>query len=117
MTRARDGMQRVPLMHGIGAAQFVYDITRGEMGAAAARLLEYAAAHGDAAAAQAMQQQQQQQPVVVVGGDAPDGDARAACAAGGAANNVVPFAPSAVLPSAEAGVLAGAGDDADAAPA
>lgn len=50
MTRTRDGLQRVPLMSGIGAAEFVYDITREEMGAAVDRLLQYAAAHGDAAA-------------------------------------------------------------------
>lgn len=51
MTRTRDGLQRVPLMKGIGAAVFVYDITRDEMGAAMDRLLQYGAAHDDAAAA------------------------------------------------------------------
>lgn len=55
MTRARDGLQRVPLMNGIGAAQFVNDIASDEMDAAANRLLQYAAAHGDAAAVQAVQ--------------------------------------------------------------
>lgn len=50
MTRTRDGLQRVPLMRGIGAAEFVYDITRQEMGAAVDQLLQYAASHGDAAA-------------------------------------------------------------------
>jgi len=55
MTLTRDGLQRVPLMKGIGAAEFVYDITREEMGAAAERLVQYAAAHGDAAAMAATQ--------------------------------------------------------------
>lgn len=55
MTRTRDGLQRVPLMKGIGAAEFVYDITRDEMSAAAERLVQYAAAHGDAAAMAAAQ--------------------------------------------------------------
>lgn len=68
MTRTRDGLQRVPLMSGIGEAVFVYDITREEMGAAFNRLLQYAAAHGDAAALQA-----------VAGSKVP------------ATNNVVPF--------------------------
>ncbi len=54
MTRTRDGLQRVPLMNGIGAAVFVYNITREEMGAAVNRLLQYAAGHGDAAALQAV---------------------------------------------------------------
>lgn len=56
MTLARDGLQRVPLMKGIGAATFVYDITRDEMGAAIDRLLQFAAAHGDAAAVAAVGQ-------------------------------------------------------------
>ena len=34
-TKARDGFQRVPLMHGIGAAQFVDDLTKEEVTAAA----------------------------------------------------------------------------------
>eukprot|EP00879_Flechtneria_rotunda_P023442 GHRR01024795.1.p1 GENE.GHRR01024795.1~~GHRR01024795.1.p1 ORF type:complete len:285 (+),score=106.24 GHRR01024795.1:475-1329(+) len=55
MTRARDGLQRVPLMKGIGAAVFVNDITEAEMQAAADRLLAYAAAHADAAAVKAVQ--------------------------------------------------------------
>lgn len=54
MTRTRDGLQRVPLMKGIGAAVFVYDITREEMGAAVDRLLEYGASHGDAVALEAL---------------------------------------------------------------
>lgn len=56
MTRTRDGLQRVPLMKGIGAAVFAYDITRDEMAAAVDRLLQYAAASGDAAALQAVSQ-------------------------------------------------------------
>jgi hypothetical protein len=56
MTLARDGLQRVPLMQGIGAATFVYDITREELGAAIDRLLQFAAAHGDAAAVAAIGQ-------------------------------------------------------------
>jgi 3-dehydroquinate synthase len=51
MTRTRDGLQRVPLMKSIGAAVFIYDITEMEMGAAADRLMQYAAANGSAAAA------------------------------------------------------------------
>lgn len=54
MTRARDGLQRVPLMKGIGAAVFVYDITRDEMSTAASRLLEFGAGHGDEAAVHAL---------------------------------------------------------------
>lgn len=54
MTRTRDGLQRVPLMSGIGSAVFVYDITHSEMAVAAARLLQYAAAHGDPAACEAL---------------------------------------------------------------
>jgi hypothetical protein len=56
MTRTRDGLQRVPLMNGIGAAVFADDITQQEMAAAAASLARYAAEHGCAAAAKAMQQ-------------------------------------------------------------
>jgi hypothetical protein len=41
-------------MKGIGAAAFVYDITREEMGAAVYRLLEYGASHGDAVALEAL---------------------------------------------------------------
>jgi hypothetical protein len=56
MTRTRDGLQRVPLMSGIGAAVFADDITQQEMAAAAASLARYAADHGCAAAAKAVQQ-------------------------------------------------------------
>lgn len=51
MTRTRDGLQRVPLMQGIGAAVFINDLTEAEMAAAANRLVQYAAANGSAAAA------------------------------------------------------------------
>eukprot|EP00775_Hariotina_reticulata_P007120 gene7119-7334_t len=54
MTRARDGLQRVPLMKGLGAAVFVNDITEEEMAAAVSRLVAFAAAHGDAAAMAAL---------------------------------------------------------------
>jgi hypothetical protein len=54
VTRTRDGLQRVPLMNGIGAAVFADDITQQEMAAAAASLARYAADHGCAAAAKAV---------------------------------------------------------------
>jgi hypothetical protein len=84
MTRTRDGLQRVPLMSGIGAAQFVYDITREEMGAAVDRLLQYAASQGDAAA------------LTATAGSA---------AQPASTNNVVPF-PLHPVPAAGAGVMA-----------
>jgi hypothetical protein len=89
MTRTRDGLQRVPLMKGIGAAVFVYDITREEMGAAVDRLLEYGASHGDAVALEALATKEHPLP----------------------SNNVVPFplhpvtAASAVSTEAAAGAL------------
>uniref|UniRef100_A0A383V683 Uncharacterized protein n=1 Tax=Tetradesmus obliquus TaxID=3088 RepID=A0A383V683_TETOB len=54
MTRTRDGLQRTPLMNGIGAAVFVDDISEQEMAAAATRLAGYAAEHGCVAAAEAV---------------------------------------------------------------
>lgn len=54
MTRTRDGLQRTPLMNGIGAAVFVNDISEQEMAAAATRLAGYAAEHGCVAAAEAV---------------------------------------------------------------
>lgn len=77
MTRTRDGLQRVPLMQGVGAAVFVYDITRQEMAAAMERLLQYAASYEDAAALAALHKLQP------------------------ASNNVVPFAVHSAVVSAQ----------------
>ncbi|KAK9832663.1 hypothetical protein WJX81_008668 [Elliptochloris bilobata] len=49
-TKARDGLQRVPLMAGIGAATFVNDLTREEIAAAAAQLHALAEAESGAVA-------------------------------------------------------------------
>jgi len=51
MTRARDGLQRVPLMNGLGAAVFVNDITEDEIIDAVSRLELTAATHGTTSAA------------------------------------------------------------------
>ena len=47
-TKARDGLQRVPLMAGIGAAVFVNDLTREEIATAAAQMHALAAAESGA---------------------------------------------------------------------
>ena len=41
-TKARDGLQRVPLMSGIGCAVFVNDISAAEVSSAAAALQSFA---------------------------------------------------------------------------
>lgn len=47
-TKARDGLQRIPLMAGIGAATFVNDLTREELATAAAQLHALATANSGA---------------------------------------------------------------------
>ena len=49
-TKARDGLQRVPLMAGIGAATFVNDLTREEIAVAAKQLHLFAEASSGAVA-------------------------------------------------------------------
>ena len=49
-TKARDGLQRVPLMAGIGAATFVNDLTREEIAVAAKQLHLFAEAASGAVA-------------------------------------------------------------------
>ena len=48
----------MPLMHGVGAARFVNDITTPELAAATYSLMCYASKHGNPAAATALQQQE-----------------------------------------------------------
>lgn len=73
MTLARDGLQRVPLMNGIGAARFVYDITRSELEQAAEWLVAYVSATGAA----------------TTGGAGVSG---VSCVSGATGNNVLPWA-------------------------
>lgn len=92
MTRARDGLQRVPLMNGIGGAIFANDITTAEMAAATSRLLQFAAANGDTAAVEAVR----------------GGAGASLPAAAAARNNIVPLPSAASLKGNSEPAAAGA---------